>query len=71
MVKSGLDENQIHNKTVPRVSQYRLAAHLGSAFLLYTGFLWSSLTHLLPNQASTPLKANYLKSLKMGSHGNF
>lgn len=35
MVKSGLDEQIIHDKAVPRVSQYRLSAHLGSAFVIY------------------------------------
>lgn len=37
MVKSGLEEQIIHNNAVPRVSQYRLAAHLGAAFLFYIG----------------------------------
>uniref|UniRef100_T1IZ75 Cytochrome c oxidase assembly protein COX15-like protein n=1 Tax=Strigamia maritima TaxID=126957 RepID=T1IZ75_STRMM len=46
MVKSGL----VETGSEPRVSQYRLAAHLGSAFLLYTLFLWSALGHLLPPQ---------------------
>ncbi|KZT41142.1 cytochrome oxidase assembly, partial [Sistotremastrum suecicum HHB10207 ss-3] len=38
MVKSGLDESitQVPG-AVPRVSQYRLAAHLGAAFTLYAG----------------------------------
>lgn len=50
MVKSGL-ENRFNNPDdVPRVSQYRLAAHLTLALLLYTGFLWSALDHLLPAQ---------------------
>lgn len=35
MVKSGLDDKIIEDKQVPRVSQYRLAAHLGSAFIIY------------------------------------
>jgi cytochrome c oxidase assembly protein subunit 15 len=36
MVKSGLVDN-------PRVSQYRLTAHLGLAFLIYAAMLWVSL----------------------------
>jgi cytochrome c oxidase assembly protein subunit 15 len=69
MVKSGLEDNP-QNKDVPRVSQYRLASHLGSAFLLYSGFLWSSLTHLLPNQQSVkPVDAKLLRSVSMKSHG--
>lgn len=40
MVKSGLDEeNFTHAGAVPRVSQYRLAAHLGAALVLYTGMV--------------------------------
>lgn len=46
MVKSGLEDRPGPND-VPRVSQYRLAAHLGSAFLLYTLFLWQGFSHLL------------------------
>lgn len=38
MVKSGLDAQQVIDLGgVPRVSQYRLAAHLGMAFLVYAG----------------------------------
>lgn len=38
MVKSGLDEALMDTPgAVPRVSQYRLASHLGLAFLLYAG----------------------------------
>lgn len=36
MVKSGLEELESPG-AVPRVSQYRLAAHLGTALLLYMG----------------------------------
>lgn len=49
MVKSGLEEDRFRTQSdVVRVSQYRLASHLGLAFVLYTGFLWSALDHLLP-----------------------
>ncbi|CAA7260253.1 unnamed protein product [Cyclocybe aegerita] len=38
MVKSGLEDSIMETPgAVPRVSQYRLAAHLGMAFLLYLG----------------------------------
>lgn len=50
MVKSGLEDRFHRPEDVPRVSQYRLAAHLSLAFLLYTGLLWSALDHLLPAQ---------------------
>ncbi|GAA6003828.1 Cox15p [Rhodotorula paludigena] len=40
MVKSGLDEESVKDLGgVPRVSQYRLAAHLGMAFLVYASCL--------------------------------
>lgn len=50
MVKSGLEDRFHEANDVPRVSQYRLAAHLSFAFVLYTLFLWSSLGILLPAQ---------------------
>jgi cytochrome c oxidase assembly protein subunit 15 len=38
MVQSGLEDHVLDTPgAVPRVSQYRLAAHLGMAFLLYAG----------------------------------
>lgn len=44
MVKSGLDEAKVMQLGgVPRVSQYRLAAHLGMAFLVYSGCVRLSL----------------------------
>jgi len=53
MVKSGLENKFEGPSDVVRVSQYRLASHLGMAFLLYTGFLWSALDHLLPAERMT------------------
>jgi cytochrome c oxidase assembly protein subunit 15 len=41
MVQSGLVDN-------PRVSQYRLTAHLGLAFLIYAAMLWVALDLLFP-----------------------
>jgi heme a synthase len=41
MVKSGLVDD-------PRVSQYRLTAHLALAFLIYAAMLWTALTLLSP-----------------------
>jgi cytochrome c oxidase assembly protein subunit 15 len=42
MVKSGLDEQIITDKAVPRVSQYRLAAHLSAALALYVGMVYTA-----------------------------
>uniref|UniRef100_A0A0R3RIY2 Cytochrome c oxidase assembly protein COX15 homolog n=1 Tax=Elaeophora elaphi TaxID=1147741 RepID=A0A0R3RIY2_9BILA len=46
MVKSGLDPKNNSNKEIPRVSEYRLATHLTLAFVLYTVFLWTGLSHI-------------------------
>jgi len=55
MVKSGLETKEDPN-AVPRVSQYRLAAHLGSAMTLYILFLWQGLSHVMtPHQARTQI----------------
>ncbi len=44
MVQSGLVDE-------PRVSQYRLAAHLGLALVIYAGMLWLAVRLLWPRQA--------------------
>ena len=49
MVNSGLTPKPGPND-VPRVSQYRLCAHLSSAMILYSLFLWQGLTHVLHPQ---------------------
>ena len=42
MVKSGLDHKNFEGPNdVPRVSQYRLAAHLSSAVVLYSFMFWN------------------------------
>jgi heme a synthase len=44
MVKSGLEDSLLDTPgAVPRVSQYRLAAHLGTALVLYAGMLGTGL----------------------------
>src|SRR2546428_605786 len=45
MVKSGLVDN-------PRVSQFRLTAHLGIAFLIYAAMLWVALDLLFPRASA-------------------
>ena len=47
MVKSGLDAD-------PAVSQYRLVAHLASAFLIYGYILWVALGLLAPRRGPDP-----------------
>ena len=50
MVKSGLEEPE-NKYDVPRVSPYRLAAHLTSAFVIYATLLWTTLQVALPKTA--------------------
>ncbi|KAL1960286.1 hypothetical protein VTO42DRAFT_8246 [Malbranchea cinnamomea] len=59
MVKSGLKDDLFAPGSHPRVSQYRLTAHLGAAFACYVAMLWNGLailrTHKLladPKQGS-------------------
>ncbi|KAL9241855.1 hypothetical protein vseg_015917 [Gypsophila vaccaria] len=47
MVKSGLEEPE-SEYAEPRVSPYRLAAHLTSAFAIYSGLLWTALSVVMP-----------------------
>ncbi|KAL6975134.1 Cytochrome c oxidase assembly protein cox15 [Sarracenia purpurea var. burkii] len=47
MVKSGLEE-PASEYVQPRVSPYRLAAHLTSAFVIYCGLFWTALSVVLP-----------------------
>ena len=46
MVKSGLKDDLFEQGKHPRVSQYRLAAHLGTAFIAYLAMLWNGLSIL-------------------------
>ena len=51
MVKSGLrDDLFAEPGSHPRVSQYRLTAHLGTAFAVYAAMLWSGLDILRDNR---------------------
>ncbi|CAL4976526.1 unnamed protein product [Urochloa decumbens] len=47
MVKSGLEE-PTSEYVQPRVSPYRLATHLTSAFAIYCGILWTALSVVMP-----------------------
>eukprot|EP00238_Polyblepharides_amylifera_P001205 CAMPEP_0196571066 /NCGR_PEP_ID=MMETSP1081-20130531/1233_1 /TAXON_ID=36882 /ORGANISM="Pyramimonas amylifera, Strain CCMP720" /LENGTH=348 /DNA_ID=CAMNT_0041887827 /DNA_START=580 /DNA_END=1626 /DNA_ORIENTATION=+ len=50
MVKSGLEQPKEYQEA--RVSPYRLAAHLTSAFIIYTGLLWTTLSVAYPHSAA-------------------
>ncbi|MBI3372226.1 MAG: COX15/CtaA family protein [Betaproteobacteria bacterium] len=49
MVKSGLVDD-------PRVSQFRLTAHLGLALLIFVAMLWIALDLLVPRRNSSPAR---------------
>ena len=70
MVKSGLDHKNFEGPNdYPRVSQYRLAAHLSSAMILYSFMLWNSYSILLPpiqnaknvSSKALPILSNFRK----------
>ena len=54
MVKSGLEEKKEYTHE-PRVSQYRLAAHLGTAMAFYSLLFWNAMTNLMPTPAPSQL----------------
>ena len=62
MVQSGLVDN-------PRVSQLRLAAHLGIAFLIFGAMFWTALSLLNPGErtreAHAPSLARFAKALAL------
>lgn len=71
MVKSGLEDRFQGASDVPRVSQYRLAAHLALALALYAGLFRSALHILWPAEAiPTKDKAiiNAFKKFRMFAH---
>lgn len=68
MVKSGLDLKNNSNKEIPRVSEYRLATHLTLAFVLYTIFLWTGLSHVFkPHDVSQKLNFTALNQIQFAN----
>lgn len=66
MVKSGLDEDELaERKSKPTVSQYRLTTHLGAAFLMYLGVLWTAFEILNENKWLAKMKTNPQKVTQM------
>ena len=64
MVKSGLKDDLFAPGSHPRVSQYRLTAHLGTAFLCYTTMLWNGLSILRTHKLlADPIAAKETLSL--------
>ncbi|KAN0068359.1 Cytochrome oxidase assembly domain containing protein [Elaphomyces granulatus] len=66
MVKSGLKDDLFAPGSHPRVSQYRLTAHLAAAFACYVAMLWNGLTILRSHRllADPESGINLLNSLK-------
>jgi heme a synthase len=58
MVKSGLVDD-------PRVSQFRLTAHLGIAFLIFAAMLWAGLSIVAPGRATLPAEARGTRRLAL------
>lgn len=79
MVKSGLDHNNFLGPCdVPRVSQYRLAAHLSSAVVLYSVLFWNAKSVLRPSITWSQVLTSFLRDwtknvLFLGNprHGSF
>ena len=61
MVKSGLKDDLFASGSHPRVSQYRLAAHLGTAFICYLAMFWNGVSILREHR----LLANPAESQKL------
>ena len=57
MVKSGLKDDLFSPGSHPRVSQYRLTAHLGAAFACYVAMLWNGLAILRSHRLLADPKA--------------
>ncbi|KAF2223677.1 cytochrome oxidase assembly protein-domain-containing protein [Elsinoe ampelina] len=67
MVKSGLKDDLFAPGSHPRVSQYRLTAHLGTAFICYLAMFWNGISILRDNKLlADPAKAQQL--LNANSH---
>jgi cytochrome c oxidase assembly protein subunit 15 len=66
MVKSGLKDDLFAPGSHPRVSQYRLTAHLGAAFACYVAMLWNGLAILRSHRllADPETGSNLLRSLQ-------
>ncbi|CAG8978451.1 hypothetical protein HYALB_00013279 [Hymenoscyphus albidus] len=67
MVKSGLKDDLFAPGSHPRVSQYRLTAHLGTAFICYTAMLWNGLAILRTRSLLTNAERAHAQLLNLSS----
>eukprot|EP01095_Lingulamoeba_sp_RSL-Kostka_P003460 TRINITY_DN14434_c0_g1_i1.p1 TRINITY_DN14434_c0_g1~~TRINITY_DN14434_c0_g1_i1.p1 ORF type:complete len:569 (+),score=130.29 TRINITY_DN14434_c0_g1_i1:55-1761(+) len=65
MVKSGLKEKEINDRSVPRVSHYRLATHLGTAVALYCGTVWTVLELWFPSKNYQQIKSQISETARV------
>ena len=64
MVKSGLVERDPADRSVPRVSAYRLTAHLAAAFSIYSLLLWGGMSSLYPRGEIGPAAARAVSKVR-------
>jgi cytochrome c oxidase assembly protein subunit 15 len=69
MVKSGLKDDLFAPGSHPRVSQYRLTAHLAAAFTCYIAMLWNGLSILRDNKLVGSNPSRGIDKLKVLSSG--
>ena len=67
MVQSGLKDDLFAPGSHPRVSQYRLVAHLGTAFLCYSAMLWNGLSILREHRLLGNLQAAQTNLARLGN----
>ncbi|GMI17142.1 hypothetical protein TrLO_g10762 [Triparma laevis f. longispina] len=64
MVKSGLTEDRRGDHKEIRVSPYRLAAHLCTAFVTYSGLVWTGLELMYPEADRRQVAGNVQKRIQ-------
>lgn len=64
MVKSGLKDDLFAKGATPRVSQYRLTVHLGTAFVVYSSMLYTGLSILRERRYLSMAPTTALDQLK-------
>lgn len=70
MVKSGLQDDLFQEPgSHPRVSQYRLTAHLGAAFLVYSAMFYSGISVLRENKLLKDPRSAVSNIMKRGAPG--
>jgi heme A synthase len=71
MVKSGLDKKNFEDNSVPRVSHYRLAAHLILAMSLYSTMFYMSLVSKCIVSSLTSIHSESIQAFFIQEYGSF